>query len=73
MLFGEREGFSNRRGKRPHNNYNNNNQSQVEVSDAAVEAARFVGRSIMNTMDQPEHFYGVNFEGVIANKDTPSH
>ena len=34
--------------------------------DAGIEAARFVARSIMNTMDQPEHFYGVNFESVIA-------
>lgn len=34
--------------------------------EAGIEAARFVARSIMNTMDQPEHFYGVNFEGVIA-------
>ena len=36
--------------------------------DAAIEAARFVGKSILNTMDQPEHFYGVNFESVIADK-----
>ena len=38
----------------------------VAPFDAGIEAARFVVRSIMNTMDQPEHFYGVNFEGVIA-------
>ena len=37
-----------------------------DAFEAGVEAARFVARSIMNTVDQPEHFYGVNFEGVIA-------
>ncbi|MBR2460982.1 MAG: pyridoxamine kinase [Clostridia bacterium] len=37
--------------------------------DAASEAAVFVGRSIINTLDQPDHFYGANFESVIANKD----
>ncbi|MBQ9115474.1 MAG: pyridoxamine kinase [Clostridia bacterium] len=37
--------------------------------DAASEAAVFVGRAILNTMDYPEHFYGACFEGVIANKD----
>ena len=37
-----------------------------EAFEAGIEAARFVARSIMNTMDQPEHFYGVNFESVIA-------
>lgn len=38
--------------------------------DAGIEAARFVRSSILNTMDQPEHFYGANFESVIAKKDT---
>ena len=40
--------------------------------DAGVEAARFVGRAILNTVDHPEHFYGVNFEGVIAEERNAS-
>ena len=37
-----------------------------DAFDAGIEAARFVARAILNTMDSPEHFYGANFESVIA-------
>ena len=36
--------------------------------DAAAEAAKFVAKSITNTLDNPAHFYGVNFESVINEK-----
>ena len=37
-----------------------------DAFNAGIEAARFVARAITNTLDNPEHFYGACFEGVIA-------
>lgn len=38
--------------------------------EAASGAAKFTRNAILNTMDSPEHFYGVNFEGVLRTVNT---